>query len=106
MPGDRCIVCGNTRQKDKSVSLNRFPRRAQTRAMARGSGARKRRPQGFPQVVKQAFSRWRCYEGSTAKSGEATCFTQEAMDLGDQKLEKLQEYLALSTPPPVHFVRS
>ena len=27
MPGDRCIVCGNTRQKDKSVSLHRFPRK-------------------------------------------------------------------------------
>ena len=27
MPGDRCIVCGNTRYKDKSVSLHRFPRK-------------------------------------------------------------------------------
>ena len=26
MPGDRCIVCGNTRSKDRSVSLHRFPK--------------------------------------------------------------------------------
>ena len=26
MPGDRCIVCGNTKCKDRSVSLHRFPR--------------------------------------------------------------------------------
>ena len=27
MPGDQCIVCSNTRHKDKSVSLHRFPRK-------------------------------------------------------------------------------
>ena len=27
MPGDQCIVCGNTRHKDKSVSLHRLPRK-------------------------------------------------------------------------------
>ena len=27
MPGDQCIVCGNTRHKDKSVSLHRVPRK-------------------------------------------------------------------------------
>ncbi len=26
MPGDTCIVCGNTRAKDKSVSMHHFPR--------------------------------------------------------------------------------
>ena len=26
MPGDQCIVSGNTRHKDKSVSLHRLPR--------------------------------------------------------------------------------
>ena len=26
MPGDTCIVCGNTRKKDKSISMHRFPR--------------------------------------------------------------------------------
>ena len=25
MPGDTCVVCGNTRAKDKSVSMRRFP---------------------------------------------------------------------------------
>ena len=25
MPGDQCIVCGNTRHKDNSVSLHRLP---------------------------------------------------------------------------------
>lgn len=25
MPGDTCVVCGNTRAKDKSVSMHRFP---------------------------------------------------------------------------------
>ena len=25
MPGDRCVVCGNTRAKDNSISLHRFP---------------------------------------------------------------------------------
>ena len=27
MPGDQCIMCGNTRHKDKSVSLHRLPRK-------------------------------------------------------------------------------
>ena len=27
MPGDQCIVCGNTRHKDNSVSLHRLPRK-------------------------------------------------------------------------------
>ena len=26
MPGDHCIVCGNTRRKDKSISLHRLPK--------------------------------------------------------------------------------
>ena len=25
MPGDICVVCGNTRAKDKSVSMHHFP---------------------------------------------------------------------------------
>ena len=25
MPGDTCVFCGNTRQKDPSVSMHRFP---------------------------------------------------------------------------------
>ena len=25
MPGDTCIICGNTRAKDASVSMHRFP---------------------------------------------------------------------------------
>lgn len=25
MPGDRCIVCGNTKAKDVSMSMHRFP---------------------------------------------------------------------------------
>lgn len=25
MPGDTCIMCGNTRAKDPSVSMHRFP---------------------------------------------------------------------------------
>ena len=28
MPGDKCVVCGNTCTKDRSVSLHRFPRDA------------------------------------------------------------------------------
>ena len=31
MPGDQCIVCGNTRHKDKSVSLHRLPRKEPNR---------------------------------------------------------------------------
>ena len=31
MPGDQCIVCGNTRHKDKSVSLHRLPRKESKR---------------------------------------------------------------------------
>ena len=31
MPGDKCLVCGNTRTKDRSVSLHRFPRDASKR---------------------------------------------------------------------------
>ena len=27
MPGDRCVVCGNTRQKDRNISLHRLPRK-------------------------------------------------------------------------------
>ena len=26
MPGDTCVFCGNSRQKDPSVSMHRFPR--------------------------------------------------------------------------------
>ena len=26
MPGDVCVVCGNSRAKDRSVSMHRFPR--------------------------------------------------------------------------------
>ena len=26
MPGDTCIICGNTRAKDASMSMHRFPR--------------------------------------------------------------------------------
>lgn len=31
MPGDACIVCGNTRAKDRSVSMHRLPRDATKR---------------------------------------------------------------------------
>ena len=33
MPGDQCIVCGNTRHKDKSVSLHRLPRKEPKRLL-------------------------------------------------------------------------
>ena len=31
MPGNQCIVCGNTWHKDKSVSLHRLPRKESKR---------------------------------------------------------------------------
>ena len=37
MPGDRCVICGNTRAKDNSISLHRFPSDPERRQLWMGA---------------------------------------------------------------------
>ena len=36
MPGDSCLVCGNTRSKDPSVSMYRFPKEQEKNSWLKG----------------------------------------------------------------------